>query len=64
METNSVTVNGKIVDVDIHESLNVYAGGYWLAYFSCLQDATTFIRQIEMEGRQYETYANNKLRIK
>ena len=64
-----VTVNGKEADIEITNSASrkvseIYINGYWLAEFSCPEDATTFVRTIKVEGRDYETFATNKLRVK
>ena len=65
-----ITVDGKEAEVEVTQLMiegarvDVYVGGYWLADFACFKDATTFVHTIEVEGRDYETFATNKLRVK
>ena len=63
-----ITINGKEAEIDIEDfsgRVNVHLGGHWLAEFICKKDATTFVQQIEVEGRKYETFnSTNKLMLK
>ena len=57
-----ITVNGNEADIEV-DGKEVYVEGYWLAEFACVKDATTFVQQIEIVGRDYKVVNTNKLEI-